>query len=138
MRIIVTGDRFWTCHRLAAAILVRLVARYGPEIVVVHGGATGVDESFDSACRGLGVKTEVHPVTGGDWERLGKKAGPLRNEEMVRAGAGLCVALHRFLSNSKGTKDCVRRAVGAGIPTYLIDSDRAVPVRLSPGDPRLE
>jgi hypothetical protein len=37
MRIIVTGDRFWVCNPLAAAILERLIARYGSDIVIVHG-----------------------------------------------------------------------------------------------------
>jgi hypothetical protein len=56
---------------------------------------------------------------------------------MVGAGAALCVVLHRFLTASKATKDCARRAVGAGIPTYLIDSPKAEPKRLHPGDSRL-
>jgi hypothetical protein len=36
-------------------LLGRLVARYGPGVVIVHGGDTGVDESFATAARGLGV-----------------------------------------------------------------------------------
>jgi hypothetical protein len=39
MRILVTGDRFWGCYDLAAAILRRLVARYGPDIIIIRGGA---------------------------------------------------------------------------------------------------
>src|SRR5258708_269331 len=101
MRIIVTGDRFWACHRLAAAILRRLVKRYGPAIVIVHGDAPGVDESFATACRGLGIEVEAHPA---DWDRLGKRAGPIRNQEMIDAGAGLCIAVHRFLMNSNVAK----------------------------------
>jgi hypothetical protein len=77
-------------------------------------------------------------VTGEEWERLGKKARPIRNGEMVRAGAGLCLAVHRFTFNSKGTKDYARLAVEAGIPTYLIDSEEAVPKRLRADDPRPE
>ena len=57
---------------------------------------------------------------------------------MVAAGAGLCIAVHRFLMNSKGTKDCARQAIEAGIPTYPIDSDEAKPKRLQADDPRLE
>jgi hypothetical protein len=49
--------------------------------------------------------------------------GSIRNAEMVAAGAGMCVAFHRFLRQSRGTKDCVRRAIEVGIPTYLIDSE---------------
>jgi hypothetical protein len=97
MRIIVTGGRSWACHKLAAVILRRLVAHYGPEIVIVLGDATGVDESFATAAKGVGIAVEAHPA---DWDGLGKRAGPIRNQGMIDAGAGLCIALHRFLANS--------------------------------------
>jgi hypothetical protein len=111
------------------------VAQYGQEIVIVHGAATGVDESFEMACRGLGVQTEPHPA---DWERFGKRAGPRRNQDMIEAGASLCIAFHRSLSTSIGTKDCVRQAPEAEIPTYLVEYEAAVPVRIRADDPRLE
>jgi hypothetical protein len=135
VRVIVTGDRLWSCNPLAASIIRRLVDRYGPGLVIVHGGATGVDESFEEAARGLCVTTDPHPA---DWDRLGKRAGPVRNRAMVEAGAELCIALHRFLMNSKGTKDCCRQAIAAGIPTYLISDASGVPRRLLADDPRLE
>jgi hypothetical protein len=69
--------------------------------------------------------------------RYNANAGPIRNAEMVAAGAGMCVAFHRFLRQSRGTKDCVRRAIEAGIPTYLVDSEEARPRRLRAGDARL-
>ena len=47
----------------------------------------------------------------------------------------LCVLTH---NNSKGTKDCCRQAIEAGIPTHLIDSEWAKPKRLRGDDPRLE
>jgi hypothetical protein len=111
------------------------VARYGPEIVIVHGAAPGVDESFELACRGLGVATEPHPA---EWDRFGKSAGPRRNQDMIDAGAGLCIAFHRSLATSKGTKDCVRQALEAGIPTYLVESNEAPPMLVLATDPRLE
>ncbi len=135
MRILVARDRFWNCHAMAAAVIRRLVERYGPDIVIVHGDATGVDESFATAAKGLGVAVEAHPA---DWDRLGKRAGPIRNGEMIRAGAELCLAVHRFIFNSKGTKDCVRRAIEVGIPTYPIDSERAEPKRLRARDARVQ
>jgi hypothetical protein len=64
-------------------------------------------------------------------------AGPVRNQEMVEGGAAICLAFHRAISLSKGTKGCCRRAIEAGIPTYLIDSQRAEPRRLRQGDARL-
>ncbi len=120
MRILITGDRFWSCHQLAAEVIRRLVKRHGLDIVIVHGGATGVDESFATACKGLGIAAEAHPVTDEDRKWLGKRAGPIRNAAMVRVGADLCIAVHRFILNSKGTKDCARQAIEAGILTYLI------------------
>jgi hypothetical protein len=134
MRIVVTGDRFWNCHPLAASVIRRLVDRYGPGVVIVHGEGTGVEESFATAANGLGVAAEAHPA---EWDRLGLTAGPIRNGAMIRAGADLCIVVHRFLMNSKISKDCARQAIEAGIPTYLIDSDKAGPRRLHADDPRL-
>ena len=54
----------------------------------------------------------------------------LRNREMVEAGADLCIALHRSIETSKGTKDCVGQAVAAGIPVYLVEDERAIPRRV--------
>jgi hypothetical protein len=49
---------------------------------------------------------------------------------MIDAGAEMCFAFHRAISSSMGTKDCARRAIAAGIPTYLINSEAAEPRRL--------
>jgi hypothetical protein len=132
MRIIITRDQFWPCHKLGAPILRRLVARYGPGIVIVHGDDTGVEESYATAVKGLRITTEAHPV---DFDHLGDGAEPFRNREMVRAGAELCIVVHRLLAASRGVKDCAREAIAAGIPTYLIDSEEAVPRRMRSGYP---
>jgi hypothetical protein len=55
---------------------------------------------------------------------------------MVDAGAEMCLAFHRAISSSKGTKDCARRAIAAGIPTYLLASEAAEPKRIVAGDYR--
>jgi hypothetical protein len=89
-------------------------------------------------CRRKVAGAELRRGAAADWDRFGKRAGPIRNAEMVAAGAMLCLAFHRFLPGSKGTKDCARRALAAGIPTWLIDSDAGIPRRLRADDPRLE
>jgi hypothetical protein len=136
MRVLITGDRFWACRDLATAILRRLIQRYGPDLVIVHGGGCGVDQSFDTACHELGIKVEAHPVNH-EWVRHGNMERPLRNAAMVAAGADLCIAFHRDLAQSRGTKDCARQAIAAGIPTYLVDSEQARPQRLREDDARL-
>ena len=69
-----------------------------------------------------------------DWKGLGNIAGPMRNREMVEAGADLCIALHRTIETSKGTKDCMRQALAAGISVYLVEDDRAIPRRVRADD----
>jgi hypothetical protein len=136
MRVIITGDRGWDCDELARRVVRRLVARYSRKsLTIIHGSASGVDMSFQFAATVCGVAREQYPA---DWATHGKSAGPKRNAAMVSKGAGLCIAVHRFLMNSKGTKDCVRQALAAGIPTWLIDSDDGEPARLAPDDPRLK
>jgi YspA, cpYpsA-related SLOG family len=134
MRILVTGDRHWRCDELAEQIFNCLLARYGPGLVIVHGGAPGVDNAFATACHELGIMAEPHVA---DWYRLGNIAGPARNREMVEAGADLCIALHRSIETSKGTKDCVRQALAAGIPIWLVEDEQAAPKRVQAGDWRL-
>jgi hypothetical protein len=134
MRILVTGDRHWNCTDLAERVVNRLLARYGPGMVIIHGGACGVDEAFAKACRKLGVVAEPHLA---DWKELGNVAGPARNRAMVRSSADMCIAVHGSLATSKGTKDCVRQALAAGIPVFLIEDDRAIPSRIRAGDKRL-
>jgi hypothetical protein len=150
MRVLVTGDRHWYAPDLAVQVVNRLLARYGRDLVIVHGAAPGIDWSFTQACADLGVKVEVHPArwdhldapgaivrVNKDGLRYNANAGPIRNAEMVAAGAEMCIAFHRFLAGSSGTKDCLRRALAAGIPTYLIDSKKAEPTRLRADDGRL-
>jgi YspA, cpYpsA-related SLOG family len=130
MRIILTGDRFWPCHKLIAEILRRLLAKYGPDIVIAHGDDTGVDETVAFVCSGFKLRAIVYPC---DWDWLGADAEIFRNREMVRAGVNLCVIVHRALLG-KGPKDLARQAIMAGIPTYLIEDERGMPRRLKAGD----
>ncbi|WP_165251192.1 hypothetical protein [Paludisphaera soli] len=55
---------------------------------------------------------------------------------MVDAGASMCLTFHRDLESSQGTLDCVRRALAAGIPTYVCADETATPVRV--GDERVK
>jgi hypothetical protein len=112
-----------------------MVDRYGRDLVIVHGGAPGVDWAFSRACRELDVTAEPHLA---DWKGLGNVAGPARSAEMVASKPYLCVALHRSIATSKGTKDCVKQALAAGIAVYLVEDDRGIPRQVQAGDKRLK
>lgn len=112
-RLIVTGSRAHTDRELIRSALA--VARWdlGP-LIVVHGAAPGADSIASEWARSLSyldIAEERHPA---DWAKLGRGAGPIRNQQMVDAGAVLCLAFP--LHGAKGTRDCMRRAAAAGIP----------------------
>lgn len=121
-RILVTGSRDTSgddelyiqsvLHLASAKAL--MAAR---PVVVIQGEcpAGGVDEVAGLwADHVRGVTNEPHPA---EWKRLGKSAGMIRNGEMVRAGADICLAFPG--PKSIGTWDCIRKAVAAGIHTRI-------------------
>lgn len=121
MRILVTGSRNWTDHRAVTLELesYRLLSDGpGEGLVIVHGACpTGADAIAGLWAREtIGVTEEPHPA---DWLLHGKAAGPKRNQEMVDLGADLCLAFP--MADSRGTQDCMRRALAAHIPlrTYI-------------------
>jgi len=133
MRILATGDRAWPCDDLAMVVLNRLVARYGRDIVIVHGGCPGVDESFNNACKSLGITVEVRLES---WPQTRTPTIGNRNRELIKPGADLCITLHRYVRTSYRTRDCILQTLQAGIPTFLIEDERAIPTRLWRADPR--
>lgn len=115
MRILITGSRDWTDARL---IRERLGMYAATELLtVVHGGCpTGADDMARHWAEEMTgyVEHEPHPA---DWEQYGSKAGPIRNREMVRAGADVCLAFIR--NRSKGATGCARLALDAGIELHV-------------------
>lgn len=114
MKILITGSRNWTDE--SALIRALCIYTQTPEndITVVHGGAKGADLCAHKAAKALGLNVRVYPA---QWSEHGRKAGPLRNQQMVDAGADICLAFP--LGKSIGTWDCVRRAKAAGIPVKV-------------------
>jgi hypothetical protein len=56
---------------------------------------------------------------------------------MIQGGAELCIASHRSLESSRGSKDCIRQALAVGISVHLIQDERAILSRIQKGDSRL-
>jgi hypothetical protein len=132
-RILVTGSRKWAdparvAHELSAA------AGDQKAVAVIHGACrTGADVLAEVAARGLGFRTEPHPARWGGpcrpacppghrhqrvWQGAWycPSAGLYRNQEMVDAGADICLAFFWPGAANLGTTDCARRARAAGIP----------------------
>jgi YspA, cpYpsA-related SLOG family len=128
MRIIIAGERHWNTPELAEDVVNRLLARYGPELVIVRGGAPGIDQSFAVACRELGVMAEVCLP---DFSHVGDHR--FQNEEMLRPGVRLCLIFHRAGLDER-CRDLAQQAIEAEVPTFLIDNEDGKPRRLTEGD----
>ncbi len=83
------------------------------EIVIVSGGAKGVDALGERYALENGLKIERYNA---QWEKYGKGAGPKRNEEMAKiADFVIC-----FWDNkSKGTKSMIECAKRQGKPLKI-------------------
>jgi hypothetical protein len=114
-RILVTGSRDWDDGELIAWQLGLAAgdgSRAGRRVIVVHGACpTGADPVADRLARDHGFEVEPHPA---DWAARGPSAGPIRNREMVEAGADVCLAFIR--GGSRGATGCADMAERAGIP----------------------
>ena len=123
-RVLVTGCRTTTArqdayvHRTLAALRAADAAVHGARpMIVVQGECPygGVDLAAKRwALATDGVTDEGHPAR---WRQLGKRAGMERNTHMVGLGAHICLAFPGRWS--RGTWDCLRKAVDAGIPPRL-------------------
>lgn len=114
MRVIVTGSRAWPDPVRVAHELNKLYLQHGP-FVLVHGAcATGADAAahhwYETAGEDLGCIEVRYPA---DWEQYRKKAGPIRNKEMISKGADLVLAFP--LPDGKGTQHTMDLAREAGI-----------------------
>lgn len=127
-RILITGSRNWTDKQAIYLALGQQCANVG-DVVIVHGGARGADTIAASYAEGrFRITAEAHPA---EWNKPcgtgcyhrprvkgGKPYCPLqghyRNQRMVDLGADVCLAFP--LGESRGTRDCMKRAKRAGIP----------------------
>lgn len=112
MRVLVCGSREWSDHATIEAYIEKLPQ----DTVVVHGAAPGADTIAAKVASRIGLKTEPHPAL---WNIHGRRAGPLRNQEMLDSGVDQVIAF-RLFGHSPGTDDMVRRAWAAHVPTTVV------------------
>jgi hypothetical protein len=112
-RVLVTGSRDWDDADAIREALEAIEGNVEPgdTLTLIHGTAQGADSLAAAAARRLGWTIEPHPA---DWRRLGRRAGFVRNAEMVASGADVCLAFIK--NNSRGATMCAELARQAGIP----------------------
>lgn len=121
MKVLITGDRNWSCVESVVDALSRLPT----PSVVIHGDAPGADTIAGFVAEALKLQVRAYPAK---WDLYKKGAGPIRNQEMLdkehleNDPIDVCFAFHDDLSSSRGTADMVRRAKKADIEVCVFNS----------------
>lgn len=136
MRALICGSRDWTkrppIYVLVAGLkyMLSVTGLYGPgserdsELVVIQGGARGVDAIARDAARVFDVECLPFPAAWDDYPpHLRWKAGHDRNQRMLDEGDPDVVFAYKdgfdWQLRKGGTEDMVRRAYDAGVPVYV-------------------
>lgn len=119
VRALITGSRDWRDGELIWKLL-EIGKRRCTRLTVVHGDCpTGADHIADLIAYCMDLPVEKFPA---DWRRHGRRAGYVRNAEMVKTKPDLCLAFIR--NKSRGASMCADLAEKAGIPTHRYTEDQ--------------
>ena len=120
VRIIFCGDREWGDYSTIAATMLSAsdyLVEKGAKLFIIEGKCRGADLIAEHTAKLNGVPYQGFPA---EWKRLGKRAGPIRNEQMIVEGrADGCIAFHDNIFLSKGTKNMIDTAARYQVPFVL-------------------
>lgn len=88
------------------------------EIVIIHGKADGADQIAGQIAQELSMHVCEVPAL---WATRYRGAGPQRNSIMLALDPHEVWAFHTDLTKSRGTKDTVKKARKADMPTKVFD-----------------
>lgn len=109
-RVVIAGSRNFKDYALFSSVVDKCLSRIRNEydIIILSGHCSGADMMAERYAKENGYGLEVFPA---DWS-LGRKAGPLRNKQMVDI-ADYAIA---FPSGGRGTQSLINFAQQKGIP----------------------
>ncbi len=116
-RLLVTGSRTWDKPEVINYWLNRFAVKWdGYRLILISGHCPkGADYLAELAASTYGFRIHAVPA---DWKRWGRKAGFVRNTEMVELRPDHCIAFIRDGSN--GATACRNLAKAKGIPTKTV------------------
>ena len=120
MKLIIAGTRNLDIGIHDIEMLIHRERWVVSEVISGHSGLVDLAGERWAARRHIPVK--LFPVSSADWERLGKKAGPLRNEEMSYYADAL---LAIWDGHSRGTKNMID-LMGERIKPYIVVTKEVV------------
>lgn len=108
MRILVCGGRdYKDTHRLVEVLT--LLHEVTPIETIIEGGARGADRLARNYAQLMDIPVETYDA---EWDKYGKRAGPIRNRRMIDEGKPTLVVA---FPGGSGTRNMVEQATKAGI-----------------------
>ena len=111
MRILVCGGRDYTDKESVFRALDAVHAKRGITRII-HGDARGADSLGKEWALSRGIPHIPFPA---DWNKHGKRAGPIRNQQIIDEGKPDGVVA---FPGGVGTADMCRRAEAAGVKVW--------------------
>lgn len=111
----IAGSRTFNNYAKAQKIISDYLRKYylDKEIVVISGGCRGADKIGEQYARENGLKKITFKA---EWEKYGRAAGPIRNEEMAKiADCVICF----WDGKSAGTKSMINLAKKYNKQVYI-------------------
>lgn len=108
-RVIIAGGRDFTDYGFLVETMDYLLSEVNESITVVCGKARGADTLGEQYAKERGYSVKYFPA---DWDRYGKAAGYIRNEEMAE-NADALVAF--WDGKSRGTRNMIEIAKERGL-----------------------
>lgn len=113
-RVIIAGGRDFHDYALLKQTMDRLLSNIENNIVIVCGMARGADRMGERYAKERGLAIDYYPA---NWDLHGKRAGYIRNEQMVQ-NADALVAF--WDGQSRGTKHMINTAKQYGLKIRVI------------------
>jgi len=110
VRVIIAGSRSITDYAIVEKAVI--VSKLSPTLIL-SGAARGVDQLAIRYADRNGLPVELYPA---EWEKHGKRAGYIRNEQMAKHATAL-IAI--WDGQSRGTWHMINIAKAKNLPTYI-------------------
>ncbi len=115
-KFLICGSRDFSDSFRANLFIDTFIKEYVPAgSIVMHGNARGADRMAASSAARHGCDVVAYDA---DWDTHGKRAGFIRNLEMLDANPDRVIAF--WNGGSKGTSHTISEAEKRGIPTTVV------------------
>lgn len=112
-RVIIAGGRDFTDYQLLRSTMDDLLCNITDQIAVVCGQARGADTLGERYAKEKGYAVDYYPA---NWSLYGKRAGPIRNEQMAQNADALAAF---WDGKSPGTRSMIELAKRYGLKVRI-------------------